>query len=117
MKVITKEVIVTILIGIVFDNQKTRSGLEIDEGTSSLPSGYIVFPSSRDCHGWNDRPSDVPAKERSETTKPCPEYDIIGLTYTCPPPHRSDRTRPLLNFSERERQTPGGDSKSQSQSL
>jgi hypothetical protein len=46
MKVRTKEVTVTTLIGvgIVFDNRTREGGLGVDEGSNSIPSGYIALP-------------------------------------------------------------------------
>jgi hypothetical protein len=46
MKVRTKEMTVTTLIGvgIVFDDQMREGGLGADEGSNSVPSGYIALP-------------------------------------------------------------------------
>lgn len=67
MKVRTKEVTVTTLIGvgIVFDNQTREGGLGVDGGSNSEPSGYIALPSLREGHDWNDRRSDLLARERT----------------------------------------------------
>jgi len=73
MRVTTKEVIVSTLIGGV--REIREGGLGVDEGTSCVPSSYIAFPSARDDHGWTGRHSDLPARARGETTKPSSECD------------------------------------------